>query len=111
METRRWVNRYQPQTLVSGTVLLYLEGLFNLVRGDEVLLALGVVMFPAAYLIANDKRIGWRLGLATASLAVIVRILRYGISTVGLISLLFPVALVALLAHPASREHQRIWFD
>ena len=63
MPSRRWVNRHQPQTLVLATVLLYMEGLFNLDDG-KVLLALVV-----------------------------------------------PVALFALLVHPHSRGHQRIWFE
>ncbi|SVA95688.1 uncharacterized protein METZ01_LOCUS148542, partial [marine metagenome] len=38
MPSRRWVNRHQPQTLVLATVLLYMEGLFNLARGAGLLL-------------------------------------------------------------------------
>jgi len=113
METRRWINRYQPQTLVSGTVLLYIEGLFNLVRGPE-LMVLGLVMFPAAYGIANDRRWAWRLGVGAAALAVLSRLASvgtYGFSPTMLLILVFPVALLALLVHPTSREHQRIWFN
>ena len=55
---RRWINRYQPQTLVMGTMLLYLEGFFSLLRGSSVLLVTGLAMFPAGFLVANDKRIG-----------------------------------------------------
>ena len=35
---RRWVNRHQPQTLATGTMLLYIEGFFSLVRGSTDLL-------------------------------------------------------------------------
>ena len=46
-------------------------------------------MFPAGYLIANDKKIGWKLGVI-ASAAIIIRIVGYGNF---LFSLIFPVVL------------------
>ena len=113
MEPRRWLNRYQPQTLVTGTMLLYIEGLFNLVRGTE-LMFIGLAMFPAAYAIANDKKWGWRLGVATAAIAVLLRlafIASYGLTPTVLLILVFPVALFALLLHPSSMEHPRLWFS
>jgi len=113
MEPRRWLNRCQPQTLVTGTVLLYIEGLFNLVRGTELML-IGLAMFPAAYAIANDKRWGWRLGVGAAALAVALRLVSvasFGFSPRVLLILVFPVALLALLVHPISREYQRVWFS
>ena len=36
-----------PQTLASATMLLYIEGVFNLVRGQTLFLV-GIAMFPAA---------------------------------------------------------------
>lgn len=113
MESRRWLNRYQPQTLVTGTMLLYIEGLFNLVRGTE-LMFIGLVMFPAAYAIANDRRWGWRLGVGAAALAVLLRltsIVSYGFTPTVPLILVFPVALLVLLVHPISREYQRVWFS
>ncbi|MBS1265038.1 MAG: hypothetical protein MAG471_00866 [Acidimicrobiaceae bacterium] len=113
MESRRWLNRYQPQTLVTGTMLLYIEGLFNLVRGTE-LMFIGLAMFPAAYAIANDRRWGWRLGVGAAAVAVLLRIgsiVSYGFTPIVLLILVFPVALLALLVHPISREYQRVWFS
>jgi|TARA_B100002003_G_scaffold45568_1_gene40918 hypothetical protein len=94
-------------------MLLYIEGLFNLVRGTE-LMFIGLAMFPAAYAIANDKRWGWRLGVGAAALAVLLRlisILSYGFTPTVLLILVFPVALLALLVHPISREYQRVWFS
>ena len=83
-----------------------------MVRG-QVLFLIGLVMFPAAWAIANDKRWGWRLGVAAATVAVLVRVAWYGMaSPLSLaFALLFPVVLLALLVHPQSREHQRIWFN
>ena len=75
---------------------------------------IGLLMFPAAYAIANDKRWGWRLGVGAAAVAVVIRltsVLSYGFSPTVLLILVFPVALLALLVHPISREYQRIWFS
>ncbi|MDG2160766.1 MAG: hypothetical protein P8K65_05165 [Acidimicrobiales bacterium] len=111
MEPRRWLNRSHPQTLLSGTMLLYIEGLFSLVRG-EIPLLIGVAMFPAAWGIANDRRWGWRLGIGAASVNVIMPIQWYGLGSPMTLAfaLLFPIVLLVLLVHPVSREYQRIWF-
>ena len=108
MQERRWINRYQPQTLVTGTMLLYIEGVFNMIRNNQLLLLVGLLMFPAGYLIANEKKIGWKLGVITSIAAIIIRIVGYGNF---LFSLIFPVVLAALLLHPTSREYQKIWFQ
>ena len=112
MTSRRWVNRHQPQTLVLATVLLYMEGLFNLARGGGLLLV-GLGMAAAGFGIANDRRWGWWLGVTMAGLSVVARLtwFGYGSSMTFLLSLVFPVALFALLVHPHSRGHQRIWFE
>ena len=112
MPSRRWVNRHQPQTLVLATVLLYMEGLFNLARGGGLLLV-GLGMAGAGVGIANDRRWAWWLGITMAGLSVVARLtwFGYGSSMTFLLSLVFPVALFALLVHPHSRGHQRIWFE
>ena len=48
-----------------------------------------------------------------AGLSVVARLtwFGYGSSMTFLLSLVFPVALFALLVHPHSRGHQRIWFE
>ena len=112
MPSRRWVNRHQPQILVLATVLLYMEGLFNLARGAGLLLV-GMGMAAAGFGIANARRWGWWLGVTMAGLSVVARLtwFGYGSSMTFLLSLVFPVALFALLVHPHSRGHQRIWFE
>lgn len=112
MPSRRWVNRHQPQTLVLATVLLYIEGLFNLPRGP-VLLAVGLGMAAAGVGIANDRRWGWWLGVITAGLSAVARLTGFGHGSglAFLLALVFPIALFALLVHPQSRGHQRIWFE
>jgi hypothetical protein len=136
METRRWVNPTQPQTLQIAVWLLYLEAAFTLLFPST--LEHVYVVFPApglvrigmaaalaggAYLIANDRKSGYRLALVAALVPLAARLLlglgisfRYGniaaTSPVEYnpIGLLFEIALVALLLHPQSREHEKIWF-
>jgi len=110
LHTRRWLNRYQAQTLVLGNVLLYMEGVFNLVRGPLFVL-IGFAMLLAGYGIANDKRIAWRLGVAASFLSVVMRVADANIGFEVFFSLVFPVALLTLLVHPHSRDYQKIWFS
>ncbi len=110
MQKRRWINRYQPQTLMTGTMLLYIEGVFNMVRGNQLLLVMGILMFPAAYLIANEKKIGWILGVFSSLAAIAIRIMFIELDLNLLFTLIFPIVLATLLLHPTSREYQKIWF-
>lgn len=98
-----------------------------------IVVVLGVVGLYAfgGLLMANDLRLGWRLSVAASLSPFVLNILgtRSALSTFGFgspisfydhitgrifgggsISLLFNGALVVLLLHPQSREHQRIWF-
>ena len=109
LQSRRWINRYQTQTLVLGNVLLYMEGVFNIARGTFFAL-IGVGMLLAGYGIANDKKIAWKLGVVTSISSVLLRIASQIGGVEMIFSLIFPVALLALLIHPLSREYQKIWF-
>ncbi|MFM9111901.1 MAG: hypothetical protein ACKOPB_01365, partial [Actinomycetota bacterium] len=71
-------------------------------------------------LMANDKRLGYRLSVAAAVSPFVVNFvvysdvgasLRYRLFGSGIIGFAFDVALIALLLHPQSKEHQRIWFS
>ena len=70
-------------------------------------------------LMANERRIGYRLSVAAAISPFILNFvvysdigasLRYRVFGAGIISFVFNVALLALLLHNQSKEHQRIWF-
>jgi hypothetical protein len=119
VEERRWINHYQPQTLVMGTMLCYLQSVFGFLFGViswSVLLALLALAALAAggYGIANDKRWGYGLAVGAAILQIVLVIgvaFDVGFDLPILLSLLFDGALVALLLHPESREYQRIWFS
>jgi hypothetical protein len=114
MESRRWVNPTQPQTLQIAVFLLYLNGIFSLLFGG-LFYTWGLVIIvgsvAAGYGIANERKWGYGLGVGMALLPVALAIAT-GVSVFGggLLNLLFEVALVALLLHPQSRDYQRIWF-
>ena len=115
METRRWTNPSQPQTLQIAVFLLYINSFFALIGGGlfsrfGLLVVVGGV--GAGFGIANERKWGYGLGLLMAFLPFILA-LAYHVSIlgVGLINLAFEIALVALLLHPQSRDYQRIWFS
>ena len=65
----------------------------------------------AGYGISNQKKWGYALGVAMAVLPFVLQLLvLHSLFAVGLITLMFEIALLALLLHPQSREYQRIWF-
>jgi len=110
LQTRRWINRYQTQTLVLGNTLLYIEGVFNIARG-RVFALIGIAMLLAGYGIANDKKMAWRLGVAASIFSVAMRLTSQGNGIEIIFSLVFPIALLTLLLHPLSRDYQKIWFS
>ena len=111
MESRRWVNQTQPQTLQIAVFLLYFNAVFLVIFGG-LFVVLGLVWIvgsvAAGYAIANEHKWGYLLGVAAALFPFALLILNR--STPNLLTLLFEIALVALLLHPQSRDYQRIWF-
>ena len=110
METRRWTNPTQPQTLQIAVFLLYANAALSFIFG----VLGGGVFFPLTVLliaggvaggsgIANEHKWGYTVGLVVAGFDVLF-------SLGSIVNLMFAVALVALLLHPQSREYQRIWF-
>jgi hypothetical protein len=114
MQTRRWLDPSQPQTLQIAVFLLYAQAVLLLLFGaflNPVGLALIAGGIGAGYGIANEQKWGYGVGVAMAFLPFALRLLS-GSSVLGysIINLMFEVALVALLLHPQSRDYQRIWF-
>lgn len=131
-----WVNPRQPQTLYIAQILMYIRGGLAILFGGAIgsigsaelfgskliaavfLLLLTVGLIAAAFGIANEKRWGYRLGViaAIAPLAITAYVLfpddLGDVVTHGgtAVSVLFDIALLALLLHEQSREYQRIWF-
>jgi hypothetical protein len=111
----KWVNPHQPQTLYMGVILCYIQGVFAILSyptfGAWVFVIL-IGLVGGGFGIANEKKWGYFLAVATAVLQVGV-VLGSGANLGDLsviIELGFDVALVVLLAHPMSRSYQRIWF-
>jgi len=143
---RRFFNPSQPQTLQGAVFLLYAnvalallyrtggEGVFALatyslsrgsvgvhastVIGNLVSIAVVLGSAAAGYLIANEKRLGWRIGVVVAVAPLIALLIllvlgypeRLGIGDAITIKLLFDIALVVLLVHDQSRAYEKIWF-
>jgi Sec-independent protein secretion pathway component TatC len=122
MERRRWLNQGQPQTLVIACFLLYFNAAFALlialgssfsgVRGYDLLpIAAGVL---GAYGIANERRWGYYLAVAVAFVPFVLGALinknHNPFGGAPPITLLFEIALVALLLHTQSREYEKVWF-
>jgi hypothetical protein len=139
LDPRKWFDRMQPQTMQIATWLLYLNGFFALIGfmdksdwtgiariekgllGSLVGLIVVASFIAGGYLMANDRRIGYRLALVAAFSPFVLRIWILwsypgwgaidkitGNDTFGFI---FEAALCALLLHPQSREHQRLWYS
>ena len=118
MERRRWLNPAQPQTLQIAVFLLYINAAFSILRmllsqafpWFLVVSAAGEIL--AGFGIANERKWGYGLGIAMAFVPFALRFYVLGnpFEQWDILSLMFQVALVALLLHPQSREYQRIWF-
>lgn len=140
MPQRRWYNPHLPQTLAIAQILLYINGAFAFIfgvlgarTGASSIVRLLFLAAIAAYVyggygIANEKKRGWQVAVVAAFSPFILRFLdafiafdvfplswkiRYtvGLLDGGLLSVIFDVALIALLLHPMSRNHQKIWFE
>jgi hypothetical protein len=131
METRRWTNPHQPQTLQVAVILLYVSAALEILFPGSIYTSFGsrfgqadlftllaiVGMGAGAFGIANERKWGYTLAVAVTGIGVLELVLLLmdegieRILSVGFILVaIFPVARFALLVHPMSREHQRIWF-
>ena len=109
---RKFLNQSQPQTLVLGTLLLYVNAVFGLLNFPVGLL-MAVALGIGGYGIANEWKWAYAVAVAASIFQLVVLLAYYGFSVFEfpvIITLLFDGALVALLLHPESRSYQRIWF-
>lgn len=133
-DERRWYNPRLPQTLVVSQWLLYFNAfwaLFAVLTGGVMGSAIGAALLLGtlganvfgAYGIANELKRGYQVAVVAAFLPIAVRLvivvisgasivrnLRFILVPGDIISAIFVYALIALLLHQQSREHQRIWF-
>jgi hypothetical protein len=123
LQTRRWHDPSQPQTLQMAVWLLYFNAIFGIILGGSSYYVFGIFggflallgCAAAGFGIANEQRWGYGLGVAMAFLQLLALIIAAGglldvFKGAVLIPFLFAIALVALLLHPMSRDYQRIWF-
>ena len=121
METRRWTNPTQPQTLQIAVYLLYIDAVFSVLFGrimNPLILVVTIAQAVAGFGIANEKRWGYWLGVTVAVIGLVPFVLAIVNDGVGsvlnfnfLLFLIMPLALFGLLLHQQSREYQRIWFS
>lgn len=117
----RWVNPNHPQTLNIGVILLYIDAFF-LVIGGQIASGIGLILAIGSVVagvgIANDKRPAYYLGVLIS--AIVPALLLYVVwqdgldtllNTSFLLSAVFPVAQLAALVHPMSRNYTKIWFE
>ena len=135
LDTRKWIDRFQPQTLAIATWLLYIQGAFAIVGwidrsgvysawtrvefGGVLALIAAFAHLVGPFLMANGKRLGWWISVGAAASPWILRglikvqyesvSLRWMLTQSDTIGFLFEVALLALLLHPMSRAHERSW--
>jgi hypothetical protein len=110
---RKFVNQFQPQTLVIATVLLYINAVFDFITFYPPFMLAAFGMFAGGFGIANEKRWGYTLAVVMAVLNLVAFLVLWGGDALrfpAILTLLFDGALVGLLLHPMSREYQRIWF-
>lgn len=124
MESRQWVNPSQPQTLTIACFLLYINAVFAVLDvlqiGVTRLTAIGAVYYfitivggvVGGHGIATERKWGYGLAIVVALVPFVLRLVGGGgvFGGAGLITLIFEIALVALLLHPQSRSYQKIWF-
>ncbi|SRR5581483_498594 len=117
MQTRRWLNQGQPQTLQIAVFLLYINaafGIFDMLSYQffpPLGLAVAAGQVLGGYGVANEKKWGYYLAVADAFLPFALRLYYHvGILSSNPLNLLFEIALIALLVHNQTREYVRIWF-
>jgi hypothetical protein len=136
LSARKWFDRMAPQTLQLAILLGYLDGAFALLEildssgplawvrfrvpfGIALAFLVPIAHAAGGFLMANERRIGWKVAVAASFSPFVVNFVAYGDVGAGLrrqvfggsiISFAFDVALVALLLHPQSRAHQKMWY-
>ena len=118
-----------PQTLYIAQFLLYFDAFWALLGiliggglGPLGVLALAAYVY-GAYGIANERKRGYQVAVFASFLPLLLRVIVAALDSGGVLgnlgfilfsgnvlNAIFEYALIALLLHPMSREHQKIWF-
>jgi len=129
MSSRRWFNNRLPQTLSIAQFLLYFNAFWAAIgilavgrNGALVTLIIGLTLAANLYGgwgIANEMKRGYQVAVLASLLPILGRLVAMFLTGRGLmyvlvggniINALFEYALIALLLHPMSRQHQKVWF-
>ena len=120
MQTMRWTNPSQPQTLQIGVFLLYFDAFWSVLGalssggiGVLIQLAFAALYAAAGWGIANEKKAWYWAGIVISAIGIIpiLFIFQIGLSLPFLIGLVFPLAQFVALVHPMSRSYAKIWFS
>jgi uncharacterized membrane protein (DUF2068 family) len=117
----KWFNSYQPQTLQTAVILLYLNAifaiLFSLFSGSGFISLITIAGAAGAFGIANNKNWGFWTAVvasvipAAASLVGLFALSGNSLFSDSIISVIINIALVVVLLHPLSREYQKSRFS
>ena len=113
----QWFNRTLPVTLVNAQMLCYITAAFSILQGGAfagalpLLFALGLIGGAAG--IANEQKWGYVLAIVVSASIVVLQLVVFQFDVLRfptILNFMFDAAIVALLVHPMSRNHQRVWF-
>lgn len=114
MSNFRFINRTLPQTLLAASYLIYITVIFDILFGrvrEPIILVISLGLFVGVLGFVNERRFGYIVAVASAGVNLLLEaIFVVLVSVAFILNLIFAIALFALLVHPQSREHQRIWF-
>ena len=116
--SNQFFNQSMPQTLVIAQLLCYvtaflgvIDGVVATSRGIALVIIFG--LFLGGLGIANERKWGYLVAVGASGLHVAMYIIVFKSDVFQfkvLLTFLFDLALFALLVHPQSREHQKVWF-
>jgi hypothetical protein len=106
----------------AAVLIGYISGFFALIgsaRYFELALLAALAILGGAFGVANNKRIGWIALAVGATFFVLLRIVDLLLTIPDglnptlfqLNATVFPVALLAAVFHPHTREYMKAWFE
>lgn len=134
LKNRQWFNNSLPQMLQIAVFLLYWGAFWSVISFFDALsgaplplLLVAIAVIPLQILggvgLAEGRKQGYQLAVAAAFAPFAVRALtvifdgdgligafRYVLLGGSFINFMFEAALVALIIHPKSRDHAKVWF-
>ena len=74
-------------------------------------LAVIAVHVLGGLLMANERKIGYKLAVVAALTPFVSNLIVYrSLFAISFLTAIFDIALIALLLHTQSRSHQKVWF-